>query len=98
MLKEFEGAFVLLSSGVTAGASGIGFTADGRVIHIPSNNPEGYRMVQWGFEMAHVSQSITDAAIKADTQRSVAKLVQAGRTLIENPLKLLPMEAKGHSA
>ncbi len=98
MLREFEAAFVFLSAGVTAGASGIGFTADGRVIHIPNNIPEGYRMVQLGFEMAHISQSITDAALKTETQRSAAKLVQAGRTLVENSLKTLPAEAKGHSA
>ncbi len=98
MIKEFEAAFVFLTSGVIAGASGIGFTADGRVIHIPSNSPEGYRMVQLGFEMAHISKSITDAALKIETQRSAAKLVQAGRTLIENSLKLAPVETHGQSA
>ncbi len=98
MVKEFEAGFVFLSSGVIAGASGVGFTADGRVVHIPGNNPEGYRMVQLGFEMAHLSQSISDANLKSEIQKSAAKLVQVGKFSIENSLKSAPVDAKGHGA
>ncbi len=52
MIRIPETAFVFLNSGVTMGASGIGITANGRIVKIPSNSPEGCRMVQLAMEMA----------------------------------------------
>ena len=98
MVKEFEAGFIFLSSGVVAGASGVGFTADGRIVHIPGNNPEAYRMVQLGFEMAHLSQTITDSALRGEIQRSAAKLVLVGKSSIENSVKCVPVEATAQSA
>ena len=98
MVKEFEAGFIFLSSGVVAGASGVGFTADGRIVHIPGNNPEAYRMVQLWFEMAHLSQTITDSTLRGEIQRSAAKLVLVGKSSIENSVKCVPVEATAQNA
>jgi len=98
MIRMFETAIVFMSSGVTAGASGIGITADGRIIHIPGNNPEAYRMVQSGLEMASLSETISNESLKGEIEKSAARLVQAGRSVLENSLKSLPSEAKFQNA
>jgi hypothetical protein len=98
MFRIPELAFIYLSPGVAVDGGGTGITAGGHIVHVPGNNPEAYRMVQIGLEMAHLSESINDSSLKTETQKNAAKLVQAGRALIENSLKSLPAEARGQSA
>lgn len=93
-----ETAYVFLSSGVTVGASGIGLTDSGHIVKIPSNSPEGYRMVQMAMEMAAVSETVNDASLKSEMQKHAGKLVRVGRAMLERSLDSLPPEAKGQSA
>jgi hypothetical protein len=93
-----ETAYVFLNSGVTVGASGIGLTANGHIVKVPSNSPEGYRMVQMAMEMATVSETVNDLNLKTEMQQHAAKLVQVGRAMLERSLSSLPPEAKGQSA
>jgi hypothetical protein len=98
MIRIPETAFVFLSSGVTMGASGLGITASGHIIKIPSNSPEGYRMVQMAMEMASLSETVNDAKLKLDMQKNAGKLVQVGRAMLECALNSLPEEARVRSA
>jgi hypothetical protein len=98
MFRLPELAFIYLSSSVAHDGSGIGITPGGHVIHVPGNNPEGYRMVQVGLEMARLSESISDTTLKAETQQSAARLVNSGRSIIEHSLKSIPPEAKSQTA
>ena len=98
MIRIPEAAFVFLDSGVTMGACGIGVTAGGHILKIPSNNPEGYRMVQLGLETAMLSESVNDAKLKLEMQYNAARLVKTGRTLLEDCLKSIPADTRGESA
>lgn len=98
MIRIPDAAFVFLNSGVTMGACGIGVTADGHIVKIPSNNPEGYRMVQLGLETAMLSETVTDPSLKSEMRQNAARLVHAGRTLLESCLLSIPADARGQSS
>ena len=98
MIRIPETAFVFLNSGVTMGASGIGITANGHIVKIPSNSPEGYRMVQMAMEMASLSETVNDANLKLEMQKNAGKLIQVGRAMLERTLNSLPEEARTQSA
>ncbi len=86
-IPQFEACFVFLSSGVTVGASGIGITANGHIVKVPSNNPEDYRHIQIGLAMAEAAESISDKALRTELLTNATKLINAGRTAIEGKLK-----------
>lgn len=98
MIRIPESAYVFLSSGVTMGASGLGITASGQIVKIPSNSPEGYRMVQMAMEMACLSETVNDANLKSEMQKNAGKLVQVGRAMLERALGSLPEEVRTQSA
>ncbi len=98
MIRIPDAAFVFLGSGVTMGASGIGVTASGRIVRIPCNNPEGYRMVQLGLETAMLSETVSDENLKSEMQQNAALLVKTGRTLLESCLKSIPADVCEQSA
>jgi hypothetical protein len=98
MIRLPETAYVFLSSGLTMGASGIGITANGNVVRLPSNSPEGYRMVQMAMEMVSVSETVNDANLQSELQKNAAKLIQVGRAMLERTLSSLPPEANSQSA
>lgn len=83
----FEACYVFLSSGVTMGSDGIGITPDGRVHRIPGNNPEDYRLIEVGFALARTAEAINDKALRAELLGNATKLINTGRTAIENKLK-----------
>ncbi|HEY2120486.1 MAG TPA: hypothetical protein VGH37_14950 [Candidatus Acidoferrum sp.] len=98
MIRLPETAYVFLSSGLTMGASGIGITANGNVVRLPSNSPEGYRLVQMAMEMVSVSETVNDANLQSELQKNAAKLMQVGRAMLERTLNALPPEANSQSA
>ncbi len=98
MIRIPETAYVFLNSGLTMGASGLGLTADGQIVKIPSNSPEGYRMVQMAMEMASLSETVNDAKLKLEMQKNAGKLIQVGRAMLECALNSLPEETRTHSS
>lgn len=85
--RFLEACYVFLSSGVTVDAGGFGITPDGHVHKIPGNNPEDYRQIEVGFAMARLAESVGDKQLRTELLSNATKLINTGRTAIENKLK-----------
>lgn len=86
--KQFEEFVVILTGGVLAGSSGIGYNpATGQIIHIPGNNPEAFELIRLGFQSLQVATLLEDAELKKDLLKHSARLVQEGQTILERTIK-----------
>lgn len=83
--KQFE-EFVVILFGGTNDANGIGIL-NGKIIHIPGNNPEGYNILNLGMQALRVSETITNAEMKRDLHAHGTKLVEEGKAHIMKSLQ-----------
>jgi hypothetical protein len=84
--RRFETFVVILGSGALVGSSGIGIV-NGKVIHIPGNNPEAFDLIGLGFEALRVSTAIQDKALQEDLEKQSAKLIKEGQSILEKSVK-----------
>jgi hypothetical protein len=84
--RQYEEFVVILTGGVMAGSSGIGFV-NGHIVHIPGNNPEAFDLIRLGFQSLHVAATLEEGEMKKDLLTQSAKLVQEGQQRLEREIK-----------
>ena len=80
---KFETVLIFVSSGVASGASGIGITADGHIVHVPSNNPEALGSLIAGNNVLQVAQTTRDETLRAELTNVGTKLIRQGAKAIQ---------------
>ncbi len=78
--------FIVILFGGTNDANGIGIL-NGKIIHIPGNNPEGYNILSLGMQALRVSESASNPEMKKSLHEHGMQLVQQGKEHIMKGLQ-----------
>lgn len=83
-VQERPTVFVLLPSGGVIGPAGWAVDRDGHLFKILDHDPDAYRMIQIGFELAGMADTCEDPSAKAVLLQSAEKIIHSGRRIVES--------------